>query len=497
MTTFKPAFMSSPNNRIEWTNDNADDSSAPYDDLSSNSLFRLIEDGRWKKARYTLLNSSLAVRQWVSKNENSGPIWRRLPIHEACVRQPPIEIISALLESYPDCVFQGDNAGRLPLHYAIIHNAHVDTIYLLLDSFYKAKNTMDLIGKTPRDYVPAHNLEIAAALTQSRKYISLTACQVKAKARASIAHFATSNSQLYSDNGSIFPPKFCFDDTVQTRSPEQKFIVRGEFVAKRVQAEIHGIAETPAVEAMLKARIRELEKKLLKKQEVIDNMQQEGCANKDFRHLLKQSKTKNRELQKTIDGKNIIISEILNSNSVRRKAHQKEIKEKDARIEWLELQAKNRKTAEESNPSIAPISSRCPCELEASEGTSVYESCQSDVPSERLQPKLQAYEKRNIFKEMLEVYSSTASDLNLGSMAKKDSSMIKKKNVAVDQPNVFARTSLRPQKDLSTDISLLSLYEVDKSQRTLIGNLDNGKSTHSKEESVSFCVSDHIYHLQK
>ena len=49
----------------------------------------------------------------------SPALWRFLPIHSACARQPPVKIISALLRANPQGAQSADNGnGRCALHYA-------------------------------------------------------------------------------------------------------------------------------------------------------------------------------------------------------------------------------------------------------------------------------------------------------------------------------------------------------------------------------------------
>ena len=124
-----------------------------YEDLSPDSLFKQMEDLEWKSAIYHMRNEPLDVSRWIVKRGASdGEImWRRLPIHEACIRKPTSEIIYYLLDIYPKGVKEQDNNGRLPIHHACIHGASTDVIYQLLNGFPEALEVKDIWGKTPKE----------------------------------------------------------------------------------------------------------------------------------------------------------------------------------------------------------------------------------------------------------------------------------------------------------------------------------------------------------
>jgi len=124
-----------------------------YSNLAPDSLFKQIEDLKWDSAIYYMQNKAYEVSQWVYKADiaTDDILWRRLPIHEACIRQPSFDIIQCLLAIYPNGVNSPDSCGRLPLHHASIHGASTDIIYLLMHEYYEACNVDDIWGKSPKE----------------------------------------------------------------------------------------------------------------------------------------------------------------------------------------------------------------------------------------------------------------------------------------------------------------------------------------------------------
>ena len=80
-------------------------------------------------------------------------MWRFLPIHSACARQPPAELIAALLKSYPDGAKCVDDQGMYPLHYACGNQASREVIRQLIMAYPEAAKKADPRGMLPIHYV--------------------------------------------------------------------------------------------------------------------------------------------------------------------------------------------------------------------------------------------------------------------------------------------------------------------------------------------------------
>ena len=163
-----------------------------YDALSPDGLFKLLKELQWKVAVSRIAQYQGESSRWVKNydDKNFKMLWRRLPIHEACIRQPTAEVIAALLDSYPPGAKAKDNQGRTPLHYAVIHGAHIDVIHLLLHASYDVILAQDFFFKIPKDYAHTttftHKAEVIAALTRKNKQdIAVSAAGVRVLIQAS------------------------------------------------------------------------------------------------------------------------------------------------------------------------------------------------------------------------------------------------------------------------------------------------------------------------
>ena len=73
----------------------------------------------------------------------------QLPIHHACQFGASLEVIKTLLTASPDSIKAEDNDGWLPLHYAIYCDSSLDIFNLLIESYPKGKDHKNNRGRTP------------------------------------------------------------------------------------------------------------------------------------------------------------------------------------------------------------------------------------------------------------------------------------------------------------------------------------------------------------
>ena len=122
---------------------------------SITTLFTNIENCNWDEVESDCANYSSHIRTWVSSTGTNDPsswcIWRRLPIHEACRRQPPIHIVQLLLEHFPQSAGEKTQFGELPLHLACGCAASYDILNLLLVYNPLGVLVRDNGGRTPLD----------------------------------------------------------------------------------------------------------------------------------------------------------------------------------------------------------------------------------------------------------------------------------------------------------------------------------------------------------
>eukprot|EP00548_Thalassiothrix_antarctica_P005248 CAMPEP_0194145412 /NCGR_PEP_ID=MMETSP0152-20130528/17410_1 /TAXON_ID=1049557 /ORGANISM="Thalassiothrix antarctica, Strain L6-D1" /LENGTH=498 /DNA_ID=CAMNT_0038845643 /DNA_START=36 /DNA_END=1532 /DNA_ORIENTATION=- len=124
-------------------------------DKNITNLYQDITDSNWDAAIEALESGPHEARTWVVRYyEGSDEImWRFLPLHSACARQPPASVISALLNSYPEAARCIDDQGMYPLHYASGNQASREVIRLLLVANPQAAKIPD-----PRGMLPIHYL---------------------------------------------------------------------------------------------------------------------------------------------------------------------------------------------------------------------------------------------------------------------------------------------------------------------------------------------------
>ena len=85
-------------------------------DNGTTALYEYISTSQWDGAFQALQANSHEARTWVVryKEDNSkGVMWRFLPIHSACARDPPYSLIRSLLQAYPEAAGSCDDQGMV------------------------------------------------------------------------------------------------------------------------------------------------------------------------------------------------------------------------------------------------------------------------------------------------------------------------------------------------------------------------------------------------
>ncbi len=116
-------------------------------DLNPTELYQKICNEDWEGALAAMERNPLECRTWVVQrdpcsNEEEEDLYdddggrdesvRFLPLHSACARKPPLDVVTALLTSYPEGVAMVDLNGMFALHYACENQASAAVIELLL-----------------------------------------------------------------------------------------------------------------------------------------------------------------------------------------------------------------------------------------------------------------------------------------------------------------------------------------------------------------------------
>ena len=114
-------------------------------------LFRLILKKDWEGVAGRLGTFPDEASTWIVTKGYTGDL-RFLPLHKACVLNPPPQIIEALIKAFPDGVARADQDGWLPLHCACFYNAPAASIDELIRADTKATTKKDDDGRLPLHY---------------------------------------------------------------------------------------------------------------------------------------------------------------------------------------------------------------------------------------------------------------------------------------------------------------------------------------------------------
>lgn len=114
-------------------------------------LFRLLLKKDWNGACARARSFPAEAATWIVTKGFNGNL-RFLPIHKACVLQPPISVIRSLLEAYQEGSQCKDQDGWLPVHCACFYGADSQVISELLNSYGKGAQQKDDEGRLPLHY---------------------------------------------------------------------------------------------------------------------------------------------------------------------------------------------------------------------------------------------------------------------------------------------------------------------------------------------------------
>lgn len=115
------------------------------------TLFRQIMGKEWDKAISRCDKFSEEASTWIVTRGFNGNL-RFLPLHKACVLQPPNRVVEVLIEAYPDGVQAKDQDGWLPIHCACFYRASEGLVNALLEANPKGAGVKDDEGRLPIHY---------------------------------------------------------------------------------------------------------------------------------------------------------------------------------------------------------------------------------------------------------------------------------------------------------------------------------------------------------
>ena len=113
-------------------------------------LFIFIQNQSWSCAIERLQSNPSESYAWAEKFDCDGEFYyKRLPIHEACLHNPPSDFVDMLLKEYPEGAKYKDNKGRLPIHYACSNGTSPGIVAKFLLAYPESVSIEDNFGKTP------------------------------------------------------------------------------------------------------------------------------------------------------------------------------------------------------------------------------------------------------------------------------------------------------------------------------------------------------------
>lgn len=107
-------------------------------------LYKCISLRKWDLALQQIQKSPEEASYWVVDAD-----YPRLPLHLACTNSAPLNVIKALLESYPEASMSKEGSGSQPLHLSCANNLPLKCVHAIFESHPDAITTKDAIGRLP------------------------------------------------------------------------------------------------------------------------------------------------------------------------------------------------------------------------------------------------------------------------------------------------------------------------------------------------------------
>lgn len=126
----------------------------PYtsDDVSNMSLCTLIEKRKWKAAIARVVSDPLSAERDLKVMTRGGFMASTgmSPLHYACERKPPVQLVRVLIDAFPFAVLtRAMPGGCLPLHIACTWGSSPDIVEALLAADTGSVKVKDELGNVP------------------------------------------------------------------------------------------------------------------------------------------------------------------------------------------------------------------------------------------------------------------------------------------------------------------------------------------------------------
>lgn len=110
-------------------------------------LYQLIVKNSWDAVIERCKSHPNETKHWLVHEDEAS--WRRLPLHEACIRRASADVIDALLEANPEAAKALDHNLRLPIHHACFYGCSQQAVRKLLCANAEGLSVKDTFDKLP------------------------------------------------------------------------------------------------------------------------------------------------------------------------------------------------------------------------------------------------------------------------------------------------------------------------------------------------------------
>lgn len=127
----------------------------PFPDFGRNQLNVFLLEEDWNGAIVECESRRREAKMWSTRSSfsNSASNSNFLPLHVACSRRAPLNVVDAILQAHPRAVEMTETTfKRLPLHIACQFEAHPDIIELLLTHNPQGSLQPDNLARLPIHY---------------------------------------------------------------------------------------------------------------------------------------------------------------------------------------------------------------------------------------------------------------------------------------------------------------------------------------------------------
>lgn len=300
-------------------------------DKNITRLYEAITSCDWDVAIDAVREIPKEARTWVVRHyEDSNDImWRFLPIHSACARQPPASVISSLLKAYPDGARSVDDQGMYALHYACGNQASREVIRLLLVAYPQAAKIAD-----PRGMLPIHYLACWGPSSVSIIDMVLVANRDVARTTDGDGNTALDLAREgeYPEKDAVVAALKRWFEKSKGADAEPDYGFSSPTLSKSISHESSNGRESPLTVGRLRQEVSKLRSEQRKREEELEKKMESSVSSyKSQCYDLERQLTSSNRNQSELEERNRSLE-----TSVGRK--DRELSEKDARIEELTKQ---------------------------------------------------------------------------------------------------------------------------------------------------------------